>query len=203
MAIYYPNGKRYIKNGQQNQPRGSRPTDYGNRGMTFEEDIDKTNEYYRDEQKAIIHKKPTPVQIVNVDYPKRSAAKITEAYFRKPSTTDYNGIYRGYHLDFEAKATQNKTAFPLQNIHEHQIRHMINVKKHGGLSFLLLQFTKSHQIYLLDADVLFNVWDNKLKGGRKSIPKTVAEAYGYQVPTGFMPRIDYLKVIDRVYLDTN
>ena len=48
---------------------------------------------------AVIHKKPTPVQIVNVHYPMRSKAVINEAYFRTPSTTDYNGIYNGHYLD--------------------------------------------------------------------------------------------------------
>ena len=41
---------------------------------------------------AVIHKKPTPIQIVRVDYPQRSRAKIVEAYFRQASTTDYSGF---------------------------------------------------------------------------------------------------------------
>ena len=49
---------------------------------------------------------------------------INEAYFRTPSTTDYNGVYNGYYIDFEAKETKNKTSFPLNNIHAHQVEHM-------------------------------------------------------------------------------
>ena len=82
--------------------------------MRFEEAINESNEYYLNKQIAVIHKKPTPIQIVKVDYPKRSAATIKEAYFKEASTTDYNGVYQGYYLDFEAKATQNKTSFPLK-----------------------------------------------------------------------------------------
>ena len=61
---------------------------------------------------------------MNVHYPKRSKAVINEAYFRTPSTTDYNGVYNGYYIDFEAKETKNKTSFPLNNIHSHQVEHM-------------------------------------------------------------------------------
>ena len=69
------------------------------RGMNLEEDLNLTNKYYLANGIANIHKKPTPIQIVRVDYPKRSAAKIVEAYFKTPSTTDYNGIYKGKYLD--------------------------------------------------------------------------------------------------------
>ena len=57
-------------------------TSAANRGMSLEEDINKTNRYYLTSDIAVIYKKPTPITIVNVDYPKRSAAKITEAYFK-------------------------------------------------------------------------------------------------------------------------
>ena len=50
----------------------------GNRGMSLEEDINRSNRYYLTEDTAVIHKKPTPITIVKVDYPKRSAAKITD-----------------------------------------------------------------------------------------------------------------------------
>ena len=70
--------------------------DFANRGMTFEKMINDTNDYYLSRGLAVIHKKPTPVQIVKVDYPKRSRAKIVEAYFRQASTTDYSGVYRGH-----------------------------------------------------------------------------------------------------------
>lgn len=85
--------------------------DYGGRGMSLENDIERSNQFYLRNQRAVIHKKPTPIQVVHVDYPKRSQAVIKEAYFRTPSTTDYNGIYNGLYIDFEAKETKNKTHF--------------------------------------------------------------------------------------------
>ena len=35
---------------------------------------------------------------------------ITKGFFRTPSTLDYNGIYRGRYIDYDAKETQNKTS---------------------------------------------------------------------------------------------
>lgn len=74
--------------------------DFANRGMSFEASINATNAYYLAKGIAVIHKKPTPIQIVKVDYPRRSRAKIVEAYFKQASTTDYSGIYKGHYIDF-------------------------------------------------------------------------------------------------------
>ena len=78
---------------------------YGNRGMTLESELNITNEYYRVIDKAYIYKKPTPIKIVKVDYPSRDKAKIKEAYFTLPSTTDNKGLYKGKTIDLEAKET--------------------------------------------------------------------------------------------------
>ncbi|MCF6137538.1 Holliday junction resolvase RecU [Alkalihalobacillus berkeleyi] len=172
---------------------------YANRGMTFEEDINHSNSYYLQSGKSVIHKKPTPVQIVSVDYPKRSAAVIKEAYFKQPSTTDYNGVYRGKYIDFEAKETRNKTSFPLTNFHQHQIDHMKRVIKQDGISFILVHFKSTQDIYFLDAKHLFDFWDGQQNGGRKSIPKSYFENFGSPIQLGFNPRIDYLKIIDELF----
>ena len=110
-TIKYPNGISTINTMQSKS--------YSSRGMRLENDINDSNKYYRELDKALIYKKPTPVQVVHVDYPKRQRAKITEAYYKTPSTTDYNGVYRGKYIDFEAKETKNKTSFPLFMIHPH------------------------------------------------------------------------------------
>lgn len=49
---------------------------FSDRGMTLEQQINESNKYYLDEGIAVVHKKPTPIQIVKVDYPQRSKAVI-------------------------------------------------------------------------------------------------------------------------------
>ena len=89
--INYPNGKKPVST----MAADARKISASDRGMELEKEINLTNKTYLACDLAVMYKKPTPVTIVHVDYPRRSAAKITEAYFKLPSTTDYNGIYKG------------------------------------------------------------------------------------------------------------
>ncbi|WP_228086190.1 Holliday junction resolvase RecU [Mammaliicoccus lentus] len=197
----YPNGKKVSKNtskvSRQTQTNYSK-IQYGKRGMNLEEEIDKSNQFYRLEEIAVIHKKPTPVQIVDVDYPKRQKAVIKEAYFRKPSTTDYNGIYQGYYIDFEAKETKNKTSFPLNNIHDHQVYHMNQILKQKGICFLLIKFSYHDSVFLLPFRKFMVYWDRYKSGGKKSITKQEIERDGYLIPYQYRPRIDYIKIVDQL-----
>lgn len=170
-----------------------------NRGMDFEAMINQTNEFYRENNIAIIYKKPIPVQIVSVDYKRRSAAKIVEAYYKLPSTTDYNGIYKGRYVDFEAKETKSKTSFPIKNIHEHQIQHLNKCKEHGGISFVIIYFSALDQVYLLDSDYMQNYYI-RAKSGRKSILLSEIKEKGHLIKLGYRKPVDYLKVIDEYFL---
>lgn len=191
----YPNGMRRRNRTVTMNNQNS----YSNRGMTLEEDINVTNEFYLSTNKAIIHKKPTPIQVVRVHYPKRSAAVITEGYYQQASTTDYNGIYNAKHIDFEAKETKSKTSFPLANIHDHQVEHMKSVVKHGGICFFIIRFTVYNENYFLHAKDFFIYWERKLNGGRKSIPYETFKNVGYLIPFEYRARVDYLSVIDQLY----
>ncbi|MFC0523192.1 Holliday junction resolvase RecU [Pontibacillus salicampi] len=194
----YPNGQR--KTHAPIQRSRQKKADFSNRGMTLEEDINQTNQAYLREGKAVIHKKPTPVQIVDVDFPKRSAAVIREAYFKQASTTDYNGIYKGSYIDFEAKETKNKTSFPLSNIHDHQVQHMKQIVEHGGICFILIRFSLLEETFFFAAEKLFPYWERQTKGGRKSIPYKDIQQEGHFIPFKFHIRVDYLSVIDEMYL---
>ena len=185
---------------QKRLKRGNNNYIYSNRGMQLEDDLNNTNKYYLETDKAIIYKKPTPITINKVDYKSRKDAKIKAAHFRIPSTTDYNGIYKGKYIDFEAKETKNKTSFPLSNIHNHQIKHLENITKHGGIGFIIVRFTSLNETYYLNANKLKNfIEQNK----RKSIPIEYFKENGYIIKESLRPRLDYLKIVDKELGDKN
>ena len=166
-----------------------------NRGMVLENELNDSCLYYREKEMAIIYKRPTPINIVKVDYSK--GAIITNAFFEKQSTTDYNGVYNGKYIDFEAKSTQSKTSFPLSNIAPQQIEHLRNVKKHGGIAFFLINCYALGEVYMLDAEFVCDFYEEK---PRKSIPFSLIKEKGYLVKEAYRPRFDYLPLIDEVFL---
>lgn len=168
---------------------------HSNRGMILENDLNATNEYYLLNNVAVIYKKPTPITINKVDYPSRKDAVIKEAHFKIPSTTDYNGIYKGKYIDFEAKETK-LDYFPLANIHAHQIDHLKKIMEHGGIGFLIVRFSKKDEIFYLDGTKFFEFLKTS---SRKSIPIEYFYENGYKIKVKFNPRIDYLKIVDEIY----
>ena len=192
--INYP-----IKRAPQNKQ-----TNYANLGMTLESDIEATNLFYLNEKIAVIHKKPTPIQVVNVSYPARNKAKITEAYYKTPSTTDFNGVFMGRYIDFDAKETNSKTSMPLKNIHPHQMEHLENVTNQDGIAFLIVHFKQYNEYYLLPFSVIHEYWilQNDKEKGRKSIPYETFQNRAYRIPFGYQPRLDYLSVVKKHLIKT-
>jgi len=186
----YPNGilKQYQK-----------INNTGNRGMTLENELNETNKYYLNNDIAVIYKKPTPITVNKVDYKARDNAVIKEAHFLVPSTTDYNGIYKGKYIDFEAKETK-QNYLPLANIHKHQIEHLRKIVNHGGIGFIIVRFTTKNLTYCLEAKKLINFIENN---ERKSIPLSYFEKDGYLIKQGFRPYLDYLKFIDTLIEGVN
>ncbi len=166
---------------------------YSNRGMDLEDLINETNKYYLDVNKALIYKKPTPIGIDKVSYENNSKI-ITKAYFKEPSTLDYNGLYKGKYIEFEAKETQSKSSFPLQNIHEHQIRHLEKVIEHDGIGFLIIRI--NNKDYYLDGKKIIDYISNNV---RKSIPYEYIVQNGYELKYNYNTGINYLDIVDKLY----
>ena len=203
MAIKYPNGKTYLPQKDNSVKSNKKDYSFSNRGKTLEDEINETNDYYLQQGTAVIHKKPVPIQVVKVEYPSRSAAVIREAYYRTASTTDFNGVWQGRHVDFEAKETKNKTSFPLKNIHPHQVEHMRLVTEQRGISFLIVRFSEINRYFVLPYQPLQEIWDEMNKGGRKSIPFEFFEQHAYEIAPGAYPPIDYLKGVTSMLSETS
>ena len=56
---------------------------YGNRGMDLENFINQTNEYYLENDIAVIYKKPTPIQVVKYNYDNKRKEKSQEIFSLK------------------------------------------------------------------------------------------------------------------------
>lgn len=164
--------------------------EYGKRGMTLESDINSSNSYYLENNIAVIYKKPTPTKVIKLD-----GNRIKDGFYEIPSTTDYNGIYKGKYIDFEAKETRSKTSFPRSNIHEHQIKHLIRIKEHGGIAFIIVRFTSLNKTFLILIDDFIDYFNNNPT--KKSIPISHFEKKGYLIKDGYNPLIDYLKIVDQ------
>ena len=196
--INYPGGTPY--HGKESKKRSRKKSEAelsissANRGMGFEQDINASNEYYREKGICLITKRPTPINIVKVDY--SQGAKITHAYFEAQSTTDYNGVYKGKYIDFEAKNTKNKTSFPLSNITKHQIEHLKLVLYHGGIAFFIIQFESLDKVYLLDAKYVIEFYEH---GERKSIPLNCFIENGVEIEKSYNPRLKYIEAIEKKY----
>lgn len=165
---------------------------YGNRGMDLENSINLANDYYANNDIAFIYKKPTPIGIVDTGYENNNYI-IKKAYFKEPSTLDYNGLYKGKYIEFEAKETKNKTSFPLANIHEHQIKHIRNILRHNGIVFLIIKI--NNNVYLLKGMDFINYIDEH---SRKSIEFNYINENGYIIKETFNG-LNYLEIVNKVY----
>lgn len=184
--VNYPNGKKAAD--------AVKTTNYGKRGMSLEDDINTSNRYYLESKKAVVYKKPTPIQVVTVDYKSRQTARITEAYYRTPSTTDYNGVYNGYPLDFEAKETHSRTSFVLKLIHPHQLSHLANVIEQKAIAFVIVRFTHFDQNFIVKASDMIA----EVKSGKKSLPHSWFMEHGKLAPYKLFAPVDYLSVIEKM-----
>ncbi|MGM9835035.1 MAG: Holliday junction resolvase RecU [Bacilli bacterium] len=170
---------------------------HSNRGMDLENAINNSNSYYKEKDIAIIYKKPTPIGIVDVSY-RNNKKTIDKAYFKTQSTLDYNGIYKGKYIDFDAKETKSKTSFPLSNVHAHQTKHIEDIIRHGGIAFLIIRMNGINYL-LTGEDYLYYLNTEK----RKSIAYDYIKKHGHIIKEGFIPSLDYLSVLDEIYFKEN
>ncbi len=197
--VKYPDGRivNYIKK----ESNKNKNFNKSNLGQSFENDINIANKYYLDNNIAVIYKKPTPIQVVKVDYPSRNKAKITEAYYKTPSTTDYNGLYLNKYIDFEAKSCKELT-FSFERIYPHQIEHLNKINSLGGIAFLLIEFSSINEVYLFKSSDLYKLYLDSINGLRKSIKYETIKELGYLINSNNFIRLNYLEQVNKI-IDSN
>lgn len=169
-----------------------------NRGMAFEKDIDRSNRQYRDREIAQISKVPTPVKVL-----KLINGRIRDGFFnqKERELVDYVGTFRGRSIVFDAKSTAEKKRFDLKNVHEHQANYLIRSANFGGVSFLLIQFSKFHRVFLLPIEYFTPYWMEYKHNpdGRKSIPLGDIEQKAVEVTHSYLAPVDYLSAVKKYW----
>lgn len=195
MVIRYPNGEIYVPKEEGKARKKPVALDnFAKRGMGLEDDINASNDFYNAQKRCLIYKRPTPIRVVRMDRLDRK--KITEAYFSSKSTTDYNGVYKGRYMDFEAKETISRTSFAFANIRPQQITHLDSVFAQGGIAFFIIRMKAYNETYLIDCqDILSFIKTEQ----RKSFPYSLLKEKGILIKEGFSPRLDYLAAVDEKY----
>ena len=164
----------------------------GLRGSTLEDMINHTNEIYREKKLALIQKIPTTITPITIE---KSTRHITLAYFDQKSTVDYIGAVQGIPVCFDAKECAVKT-FPLQNVHEHQIRFMKEFEEQGGIAFIILHFTALDEMYYIPFRDLEKFWKRMEAGGRKSFTYDEIDKT-YQIRASRDILVHYLETIQK------
>lgn len=161
--------------------------------MGFERLIDYTNDVYDRLGIAAVNKRPTPVKVT-----KSSGTRVLAGFFEKKSTVDYDGVYRGRRLDFEAKSVESLDRFDLKRVEDHQYQHLEKCHRHGSIAFILIEFIKQRKTYLLPFETLQTYQREAGRGGRKSIRIEELDVHGYEVRAAGVP-LDYLDAVNRVW----
>ncbi|WP_186312548.1 Holliday junction resolvase RecU, partial [Staphylococcus aureus] len=109
----YPNRKPYPKNTPIDPPKNTPPftnIHYPAPPISLQKHIQHSNTFYLKTHIPLIHKNPTPLQILNLNYPNPTKALINQPYFPTPSTTHYNPLYQAYYIHFQPNQTKNNTS---------------------------------------------------------------------------------------------
>jgi recombination protein U len=161
-------------------------------GQSFEEILKNSCEYYKFRGIALIHKIPTPW---SVSY-NRATNKVIRAHPEEKSSVDFEGVWHGRSIAFEAKSTRERNRFDLKNIKQHQMDYLKQHQCQGGISFFLVEFAKLGEVYLIWHDQVDEWWQKAKDGGRKSIPYLWIQM-NCEVVTPGRTYLDFIRVLEK------
>ncbi|MBK5491831.1 Holliday junction resolvase RecU [Bacillus sp. TH13] len=164
----------------------------GDRGMAFEKLINLSNEMCQREGVALINKRPTPVKVLKMVY-----GRVKDGYYEPKNTVDYDGVYKGRAIAFEAKSTNEINRFDLKNIAQHQLDYLEKAEKMGAICFFLIELSRDKLVFAVPLSVIQSyVRMSQQPKGKKSIPRADFDIYGYLVDQTERAPVDYLQYVD-------
>lgn len=98
---------------------------------------------------ALINKRSTPVKVL-----KSKGGRVLNGFYEAKSTVDYDGVYKGRAVTFEAKSTENTNRFDLKNIAQHQLDYLEEAEKMGAICFFLMEFSKDKSVFVVPLSVI-------------------------------------------------
>ena len=130
----------------------------GLKGNELEKRANRQNILYRKDDRALILKIEVPIIITR------------KGLVAKQSTVDYTGTLKGgKSIAFDAKETQSKTSFPLNNIEDHQLAYLRFQQNLGGIAFFMIHFKKVYadKVFITPISLIEKFIEEDI---RKSIP---------------------------------
>lgn len=161
-----------------------------NKGTEFEKMINEQNEIYKAQNIAVINKRSTPMVIKGT-----KKGMFLCVFDKKKSTVDYDGVYQGKSIQFDAKSVLDIPRFDLRLLEDHQREHLQACYDLGAACFLLIWFTQVNEIYMLPFTEYMKHYRNSLKDGRQSIKLSEFQSEYVKVEG-----TDYLKGLNFRYI---
>jgi recombination protein U len=131
---------------------------YKNKGLELERLLINTFSQNKYREILLIEKYPTPIHVVN-----NNEEFISKAFFMRPSALDFAGIYKGKHIEIEAKTTQNPNIFSFNNILKHQYERIVKLINLGSLVYLVIEFRPQYEFYLLNGEDIIYFYNSPSK----------------------------------------
>jgi len=158
-------------------------TQYGNRGKRSEDLIESVIDKYNQSGQSVIQRVSTPIR-------KLKGGGFT---YSKKSTVDFVGVAYSRPVAFEVKKTEFSTRFPLSNVSDHQFSFLKKYHLQNGISFLLVEFEKLAEWYVVPFQMLSRWWGCR---ERESIPHQAFVDEAVRVEPGGRTGLDFLAFIN-------
>lgn len=158
--------------------------------QAFENQIEATNAWYQRNRHGVIQKIPTGTKAVKSYDGNRFIPK-------EKTGCDFIGHLDGVPIAFDCKSTENKTAFQIFNykqqmVKSHQKTFLKDFEETGGKGFLLIQFNKTKQVFLVPIMDYIKLENIQLAQNKKSIPVSFFKGYEVEEHLYFL---DYRKTL--------